>query len=100
MLKISHICLFLLFLICHSLYADEFDGGIPIGEPNTDKLDKSLNIQYIKRNAMAKSKQGTNKKIAGCEGTGNQTFGPGANLQGATIVNLSDNKGATSTCFK
>lgn len=100
MFKTSRIYLLLLILISHLVYADEFDGGIPIGEPNTDKLDKSLNIQYIKRNAMAKSIRGTDKNINGCEGTGNQTFGPGTNLQGATIVNLSDNKGATSTCFK
>ena len=103
MLKEFYIFLFLsllILLLCNSLNADEFDGGIPIGEPITDKLDKSLNIQYIKRNAMAKAKRGSSIGNTECGGTGNQTFGPGANLQGATIVNLSDNKGANSTCFK
>lgn len=95
--KIS-VFLFLLALSGHFVYADEFDGGIPIDEPIKDKLDKGINIQYIKRNAKASAKSG--KNIKGCDGSGNQTFGPGANLKNATIVNLSDNKGATSVCTK
>lgn len=92
--------LILLILSNSALYADEFDGGIPIDIPVTDKLEKDINIQYIKRNALSKSKRGVDDGTTGCDGTGNQTFGPGANLQGATIVNMSDNRGTTSGCFK
>jgi hypothetical protein len=85
-------------------YADDFDGGIPIDDLIDDKLETTLNIEYIKRNAKSKALRGAAKGKKGvnqdCGGTGNQTFGPGANLQGATIVNLSDNKGATSVCTK
>ncbi|MFO1290357.1 MAG: hypothetical protein E6Q61_09290 [Nitrosomonas sp.] len=95
--KIS-VLLFLLIFPGYLLYADEFDGGIPIDEPIKDKLDKSINIEYIKRNAKASAKSGND--IKDCGGSGNQTFGPGANLKNATIVNLSDNKGATSVCTK
>jgi hypothetical protein len=85
-------------------YADDFDGGIPIDDLIDDKLETTLNIEFIKRNAKSKALRGAAKGKKGvnqdCGGTGNQTFGPGANLQGATIVNLSDNKGATSVCTK
>ena len=44
-----------------------------------------------------------NNKIAvntACGGTGNQSFGAGSNLTGATIVNLSDNRGSSAVCAK
>jgi len=91
----------ILILFCASsgIYADEFDGGIPLDTPVSDKLEKSPNIEFIKRNALTKAQQGAAINTLDC-GTGNQTFGPGADLKGATIVNLSDNKGATSACTK
>lgn len=103
MLKKNYLFLSLLLLIGSTTvaYADDFDGGIPLDEPIDDKLETTLNIEFIKRNAKSKALRGADKgKNRDCGGTGNQTFGPGANLQGATIVNLSDNKGATSVCTK
>lgn len=101
MLKKIFIFLLLLPFLGGPLRADDFDGGIPLDELIDDKLETTLNIEYIKRNAKAKALRGSDNGInKGCDGTGNQTFGPGANLQGATIVNLSDNKGTTSVCTK
>lgn len=101
MLKKIYILLFLLPLFGGPVSADDFDGGISIDEAIDDKLETTLNIEYIKRNAKAKALRGADSgKSKGCGGTGNQTFGPGANLNGATIVNLSDNKGTTSVCSK
>lgn len=82
-------------------YADDFDGGIPLDNAGiNDNLDMGLNIQYIKRNAIAKARRGAKGASTNCGGAGNQTFGPGANLKGATIVNLSDNKGTSTACIK
>lgn len=82
-------------------YAADFDDGIGIDEEINDNLQLNSNIDYIKRNAIAKARRSikNGKGNSGCNGTGNQSFGPGANLKGATIVNLSNNKGATSVCI-
>lgn len=88
-----------LYCVSFGTYADEFDGGIPLDTLISDKLEKTINIEYIKRNALTKAQQGAAINSLDC-GTGNQTFGPGADLKGATIVNLSDNKGSTSACTK
>ena len=102
MLKRSYTYLLLLCLVSSSLYADDLNDGIGIDEPINDDLQISPNIDFIKRNAIAKARRATKggKSNSGCSGTGNQSFGPGANLKGATIVNLSNNKGATSVCIK
>ncbi|MGR9114821.1 MAG: hypothetical protein ACU85E_03585 [Gammaproteobacteria bacterium] len=100
MLKKSYSYLFLLILVSGSLAADDLNDGIGIDEPINDNLQLNSNIDFIKRNAIAKARRGANGSNSGCSGTGNQSFGPGANLQGATIVNLSDNKGATSVCIE
>ena len=102
MLKQSYTCLLLLCLASSSLYADDLNDGIAIDEGINDNLQLNSNIDYIKRNAMAKARRSTSggQSNSGCSGTGNQSFGPGANLKNATIVNLSNNKGATSVCIK
>ncbi|MGH8497655.1 MAG: hypothetical protein ACRERV_02440 [Methylococcales bacterium] len=102
MLKKICIFLFLLPILGGPLVADDLDGGIALDDlVIEDKLDSTLNIEFIKRNARSKALRGADKgQNQGCNGVGNQTFGPGANLQGATIINLSDNKGTTSVCTK
>ena len=90
--------LILISIVTSPLYAGDLDDGMGIDEDINDNLQLNTNIDFIKRNALAKSKR--NKGDSGCGGAGNQTFGPGANLKGATIVNLSDNKGASSVCIK
>lgn len=91
--------LFTISLISCPLYAGDLDDGIGIDEDINDNIQLSPNIDFIKRNALAKARRNTDKN-SGCGGTGNQTFGPGADLRNATIVNLSDNKGANSVCIE
>ncbi|MGR9044736.1 MAG: hypothetical protein ACU83N_05530 [Gammaproteobacteria bacterium] len=102
MLKRSYTCLLLLCLTSGAVYADDLNDGIGIDEEINDNLQLNTNIDFIKRNAIAKARRAADggKGTAGCSGTGNQSFGPGANLKGATIVNLSNNKGATSVCIE
>ena len=99
MLKKSYIYLFIFYLVSSPLYADDLDDGIGIDEAIDDKLQLEINIDYIKRSAIAKARRAEAKGNSGCSGIGNQSFGPGANLKGATIVNLSDNKGTSSVCI-
>jgi hypothetical protein len=96
MIKGKYFMLFLL-LIGSPIFADDLNDGIAIDEPVDDGLQMQKNSNFIERNAMAKALRGDKKTIVDC-GTGNQVFGPGANLKGATIVNLSNNKNSTSVC--
>lgn len=102
MFKKAIIFLCLFPLLGGPLCADDLDGGIALDDlVIKDNLENTLNIEYIKRNARAKALRGAaSGQSQGCSGVGNQTFGPGAKLQGATIINLSDNKGTTSVCTK
>ena len=93
-----------LFLLVHLIpvIADDLNDGIAIDTPINDDLTLGKNINFIKRNAIAKSKHKSkngNTK-SGCDGTGNIKIGAGSNLKGATIVNLSSNKGTTTVCGK
>ena len=90
----------LLFVTCSPGFAGDLDDGIALDTPINDDLQLGINVEFIKRNAKAKAKRGASKKNSGCHGAGNQTFGAGANLKGATIVNLSNNKGASTVCIK
>lgn len=88
-----------------SVSSDDLDDGIKFDEPINDDLNLDVNIQYIKRRAKAAAETVENQDIEGkikvntaCGGTGNQTFGAGSNLQGAIIVNLSDNSGSSTVC--
>ncbi|MGR9052070.1 MAG: hypothetical protein ACU84J_05425 [Gammaproteobacteria bacterium] len=102
MLKRSYGLLFSLLLAAASVNAGDLDDGIGIDEEINDNMQLNSNIDFIKRNALAKAKRKTKNGQSddGCGGTGNQSFGPGANLRNATIVNLSNNKGASSVCIK
>jgi hypothetical protein len=99
MLKKSNICLILLFLASNPIFADDLNDGITMDDAIDDQLQINKNMNFIKRNAMAKALRGSKNVIVDC-GSGNQIFGPGANLNGATIVNLSNNKNTTSVCNK
>lgn len=89
-------------LMSLNVNADDLDDGIGIDEPIDDSLNLGKNINFIKRSAIAKSKSGNkkNSQSSGCDGTGNIKIGAGSNLKGATIVNLSNNKGTSSVCTK
>ena len=113
MLKKCSICLFILFLASKPLFAaddlmalqlmmrgstpGDLNDGIVADEAINDDLQLKKNINFIERNAMAKSLRGSKDVIVDC-GTGNQIFASGANLNGATIVNLSNNKNTTAVC--
>ncbi len=98
---IKNISLVVFFLVaCSPSYAGDLDDGIALDTPINDDLRLDINVDFIKRNAKAKAKRGAANNSNGCEGTGNQSFGAGSNLKGATIVNLSDNKGSSTVCIK
>lgn len=100
MFKKKFALLFLLGLFCQPLLADDLDDGIGGDDPIEDKLQINKNIEYIKRNAMAKAMSGNKNTIVNC-GTGNMNFAPGTKFKSnTTIVNLSNNKNATSVCGK
>lgn len=104
----KYFTLLFFLLISFSVVADDLDDGIKLDEPINDDINLDVNIQYIKRRAIAAAESvqngnDVNNKIVvntACGGTGNQTFGAGSNLTGATIVNLSDNRGSSAVCTK
>ncbi|GEM_PF-2360067 len=108
MIKSISFLFFFILTLSMNLSAGDLDDGITADELNKDDLDLDVNIQYIKRRAKAaaeSAKSGKKQPAGGkvivntaCGGTGNQTFGAGTNLKGATIVNLSNNKGSTTVC--
>ncbi len=91
---------YLLLIFC--LYSNtlmagsDLDDGIDASDALEDSIQIQKNIQFIIRNAKAKAER--DSAITGCDGAGNQTFAPGTNLKGATIINLSKNTGAASVC--
>lgn len=99
MLKTCCVYSLLLCLLSAPLQADDLNDGITADEALVDDLQLDKNINFIKRNAIAKSLRGKDKDF-GCGGAGNQVFGPGTDLSNATIVNLSDNEDANSVCIK
>lgn len=102
----KRLILFPIFLsMCSFSFAGDLDDGIKLDEAINDDLKIEKNLQYIKRKALAKAQaqqsgeEGDPKVIVNTAcGTGNQNFGAGANLKGATIVNLSNNTGANAVC--
>ncbi|MDX2504694.1 MAG: hypothetical protein QNL62_09490 [Gammaproteobacteria bacterium] len=104
----KYFTLMFFLLISFSVVADDLDDGVKLDEPINDDINLDVNIQFIKRRAKAAAESvqngnDVNNKIAvntACGGTGNQSFGAGSNLTGATIVNLSDNRGSSAVCAK
>lgn len=74
-------------------YCDDLDGGIPSNdEPITDQLEVAPNIAFIKRKAKARVANGT-AETNSTGGVGNITS---TCTKNCTIVNSSNNKGATN----
>jgi len=105
--KLMKLIVFMVFFVsCQISFAGDLDDGIEIDEPINDDINLDINIQYIKRRAMAKTEsiqggeENQDKIIVNdsCGGTGNMNFGAGADLKGSTIVNMSDNRGSTTAC--
>ena len=101
----KYLILFILLSISFCVIAGDLDDGIQADEAINDDLRLDTNIQFITQRAKsaqqsAKDGKKTSGKIIVNDpcGTGNQNFGAGANLKGATIVNLSNNKGTTVVC--
>ncbi len=87
-------CFFLLCL-CGSAAGSDLDDGMGIDKPIDDSIKPSQNINYI----ITKAKSQANTAMTGSgarvvkSGMGNINIGAGTNLKGATIINLSTNKG-------
>lgn len=75
--------------------ANDLDDGIALDEPISDGLKKSINVNFIVRKALAQAKaaekRGRNNEQIEEVGVGNIVISPGADLDGAVIVNLSNN---------
>ena len=79
-------------LLSLTVYSADLDGGIGGDEPISDELQVEPNIAFIKRNAKAKAKRGTAESNAS-GGVGNISS---TCTRNCTIVNMSENKGASS----
>lgn len=98
----------LLLFLANGVIASDLDDGIALDTVINDDLVLDRNIAFIKSNAIGKARSRAKDRAGdiddiedigeGCDGTGNIKIGPGTNLKGATIVNLSNNKGTTSVC--
>lgn len=97
-----------LLLYLFNVNAGDLDDGIKADTPINDDINIDKNIPFIIRKAKTAATLSRNGKNLSnnvivnkeCSGTGNQNFGAGSNLRGATIVNLSDNQGISSVCKK
>jgi len=94
-----------LLLLTNNIHASDLDDGIALDTLINDDLVLDRNIAFIKSNAIGKARSRAKDRGGdiddigdGCDGTGNIKIGPGSDLKGATIVNLSNNKGTTSVC--
>lgn len=88
--------LFFLLLLGGSVAASDLDDGIAIDKPIDDSIKADQNINYIivKAKSKVKTSRGANGRVkTNKAGEGNINIGAGANLRGATIINLSENKG-------
>lgn len=96
---LKQLCLGLfLFAWLPIVLAGDLDGGIPSNdEAISDELQVAPNIAFIKRNAKAKANNGTAESDTSSGGVGNVSS---TCTKNCTIVNLSNNKGATSVSDK
>ena len=106
--------LLILWLVCvnSSGFCADLDDGLGLGEPIVDEIKTGINVQFIRRNAVAKVRRKAKKAEEGtegvegadaealeCDGAGNINIGPGTDLSGVrTIVNVSTNTGTTTVC--
>ncbi len=86
---------FFLLLLGSSVSASDLDDGIAIDKPIDDSIKAGKNINFIvtKAKSKAKTAKGSSSVRVTKAGEGNINIGAGADLKGATIINLSTNKG-------
>ncbi len=97
------IIFFLTMILASPLLADgseDFNDGIEIDELISDAIPIDINRSFIKVSSLAISSNGSRKRIVLGDGdsvtesgAGNINVGPGTDLRGATIINLSENNG-------
>ena len=90
----------LLMMPLGGVFASDVDDGIEIDSGINDDLKLDNNNRYIVTRAKTRAKayrkgKGGKSKVIAADGTGNISIGAGTDLKGATIVNLSDNKGSS-----
>ncbi|VAW85535.1 hypothetical protein MNBD_GAMMA16-161 [hydrothermal vent metagenome] len=84
-----------LLILCGNAAGSDLDDGMGIDKPIDDSIKPSQNINYIVTKAKSKAKTsmtGSGARVVKA-GMGNINIGAGTNLKGATIINLSTNKG-------
>lgn len=83
--------------------ASDLDDGIGIDEAIDDSIRADRNIEFIvtkaKTKARAAAAAGESSEIE-ANGVGSINIGTGTNLQGATIINISNNEDAVSISEK
>ena len=82
------------------VWANDLDDGIPADEPIDDGVKVDTNFTFIvvdaETKARAKASGSSGKNVINSEnGLGNINIGAGADLSGATIINLSNNEDST-----
>lgn len=83
---------------CYGNGSLDLDDGIEFEELIDDSITLDINRSFIKASSIAfsgvskKNSDNFNSSIKD-SGTGNINVGPGVDLRGATIINLSENKG-------
>ena len=103
MLNHIYLILFVLLAMSTATLANDLDDGIPIDEALSDSLKKDFNASFVVTKSVTKAKaqanKGENSKtiiLKDGAGVGNIDIGAGADLKGATIINLSTNKNTTA----
>ncbi len=82
------------------VWANDLDDGIPVDEPVDDGVKVDTNFTFIvvdaETKARAKASGSSGNTVINSEnGLGNINIGAGADLSGATIINLSNNEDST-----
>jgi hypothetical protein len=89
-------CLLTMLFLAPFSVAGDLDDGIGIDEPISDDIEAEKNISFIVVRAKARARNTDSDKVIINDenGVGNISIGAGTDLDGATIINLSDNDDA------
>lgn len=108
----------MVFLLCLSSLGicGDLDDGIGIDTPINDDINSGINVQFIRRNVVAKARreakkaeeadaegaaEGGEAEALECDGAGNINIGPGTDLSGVKqIINVSTTVGTSTVCTK
>lgn len=98
--SIASTVLLLLTGLNYSAIAGDLDDGIKSDDPINDDLKLDNSNEFIMTKAKTKARKARNDgkdsgDVITADGTGNIAIGAGTDLKGATIINMSDNEGAT-----